>query len=173
MTTILTPAEAANYVRTEESNAVLLMLLPSVDAFIQRATGRDWTQDTTINVLAKAAAGMLLVQWFDNPAQMGSSETPLAFGLTNVLSQLEAQALKYRTYTFYGLSNSGYISVPGIRVGDQVQKLIGVYGVSGDQASKFESVATETDALQQTHGGDLSDNAYAVVVKNPADDVGP
>ena len=55
MANILTTAEAANFVRTDTSDAVMLMLLPQVDEFIKRATGRDWTADATINPVAKAA----------------------------------------------------------------------------------------------------------------------
>src|SRR5215216_167498 len=102
MTNILSATEAAYFVRTDTSDAVMLMLLPVVDAVIKKATGRDWSADATISPIAKAAAGMLLVQYYDSPSQMGT-DTPLAFGLTNVLGQLEAEALKYRKVQFYGL----------------------------------------------------------------------
>jgi hypothetical protein len=170
MTNILTAAEAANFVRTDTSDAVMLMLLPQVDAFIKKATGHDWTADGTINDIAKAAAGMLLVQWYDNPAQAGN-EMLLSFGIGNVLGQLEAEALKYRKVMFRGLSTAGSIVIEGAEVGDDVISLVGVYGVSGDQRSKFESEISVCGALQQTNSSDLSGNRYVVVLKSPAADV--
>ena len=41
--TILTPSEAANWVRSTETDQILLMLMPQVDAYLERATGRDVT----------------------------------------------------------------------------------------------------------------------------------
>lgn len=170
MTNILTAAEAANFVRTDATDAVMLQLLPLVDDFIQRATGRDWTADGTINDTAKAAAGMLLVQWYDNPAMVGN-ENVLAFGIFNVLSQLEAEALKYRKYQFAGLSAAGYISLPGALLGDDVVSLTGVYGASGDQSASFESEISEAGYIQQTSSSDLSDYLYVVILKSPQSDV--
>src|SRR5215212_5440466 len=113
VTNILTAAEAAYFVRTDTSDAVMLMLLPVVDSVIKKATGRDWSADATISPIAKAAAGMLLVQYYDTPSQTGSqiTDAPLAFGLNNVLGQLEAEALKYRKVQFYGLSGAGGIAI--------------------------------------------------------------
>jgi hypothetical protein len=170
MTNILTAAEAANYLRTETTDATMLMLLPAVDGFIQRATGRDWTADTTINPVAKAAAGMLLVQWHENPAQMGS-EDALSFGLTNVLAQLEAEALKYRKYQFYGLGGAGSISIPGAHIGDDVISLVGVYLSTGNQASKFESKISYEDCLVQIVSDDLAYHLFVAILKSPVDDV--
>lgn len=172
MANILTTAEAANFVRTDISDAVMLMLLPQVDEFIRRATGRDWTADGTISSIAKAAAGMLLVQWYDNPGQMGP-ELPMSFGLINTLSQLEAEALKYRKYQFYGLSAAGRIALEGAKVGDDVLSLVGVYGVSGSQVSKFETEISVRGALRQTSSENLSANIYVAVLKSPGDDITP
>jgi hypothetical protein len=83
------------------------------------------------------------------------------------------EALKYRKYQFYGASGAGSIYLKGALVGDVVQKLVGVYGVSGDQLSKFESIVSAADAIQQTDGGDLSDNIYVAVLKSPIEDVTP
>lgn len=175
MANILTAAEAASAIRVASTDADLTALLPMVDAFVNKATGRDWTQDGTINVLAKNAARMLIVQWYDNPgmlAQAGEGTMPLSFGLINALSQLETEALKYRKYQFEGLNGAGDIYLPGARVGDDVIKLVGVYGVSGSQVSKFETEISDDDYIAQTDGGDLSDNLYVVVLKSPSDDVG-
>jgi hypothetical protein len=170
MSNILTPTEAAEYVRTDTDNNAVLQLLDPVDAFIKAATGRDWAADNAVHPLAKVAAGMLLVQWYDNPGQVGDGSV-LAFGLTNVLTQLEVEGLKYRKYQFYGANQAGGIAIPGALVGDVVQKLVGIYGVSGDQSSKFESMISIEGQIQQTNGSDLSDNIYAVVLKSPVDDV--
>jgi len=169
---ILTPNEATNYVRTEATDPALLMLLPQVDAFIQRATGRDWTADNPVNEVAKAAAGMLLTQWYDNPAMIGS-EGVMPFGLTGTLTQLEAEALKYRTYQIYGANGAGGIAIDGALIGDDVIKLVGVYGSSGDQSAKFESEISVCGQIQQLNGGDLSENLYVVILKSPVDDVIP
>jgi len=171
MTNILTAAEGANFVRTDTSDAVMLMLLPQIDDFIKRATGRDWTADTTINPVAKVAAGILLVQWYDNPAQAGPDAPQ--FGINQTLSQLEAEALKYRKYQFYGLSGVGGISLHGAEVGDDVISLVGVYGVSGDQKLKFESRISVCGALQQTNSSNLSANIYVAFLKSPGEDVLP
>jgi len=170
MANILTAAEAANYVRTDTNDAVMLMLLPMVDEFVQRATGRDWTADSTINDIAKAAAGMLLVSWYDNPSQAGI-EGVMPFGLTNVLSQLEAEALKYRKRMFAGSNGPGGLWLSMARKGDQVVSLTGVYGVSGSQVSSFESTISVIGQIQQISSSDLSGNLYVVILKSPADDV--
>jgi hypothetical protein len=170
MSSILTVPEAALFVRSEETDPILNMLLPQTDAFIQRATGRDWTADTQINELAKAAAGMLLVLWYDNPAQAGTDGI-MPFGLTNVLSQLEAEALKYRKYTFEGLSTAGALTLPGALEGDTIVKLVGVYGVSGDQTAKFETAISEENQITQTYGGDLAEKHFVVILKSPAEDI--
>jgi hypothetical protein len=174
MTNILSAAEGANFVRTDTTDAVMLMLLPQIDEIIKRATGRDWTADTPINPVAKAAAGMLLVQYYDNLSQMGTgmgTDGVLAYGVTNALGQLEAEALKYRKYQFYGLSNAGYIAIDGARIGDDVISVTGIYGVTGSQVSKFESQISSCDALKQTSSDNLSSNIYVVILKSPADDV--
>jgi hypothetical protein len=169
MPSILTVPEAALFVRSDETDPILNMLLPQTDAFIQRATGRDWAADAQVNEVAKAAAGMLLVLWYDNPAQAGADGI-MPFGLTNVLTMLEAEALKYRKSEFTGISVSGYIALYGACVGDTVQKLTGTYLVSGDQSANFESVISINGMLRQL-GGSLYPNRYVVILKSPAEDV--
>jgi hypothetical protein len=168
MTNILTAAEAAKFVRTDDSDPIVAMLLPQVDSYIENATGRDWTQDGTILDTAKSAAGILLVAWYDDPSLTGQA-TPGVYG---PLVQLEAEARKYRKYQFYGSNGAGAVRLDGAHVGDVVQKLIGVYGSSGSQAAKFESTITAEGEIQQSDTGDLSENIYVVVLKSPADDVG-
>jgi hypothetical protein len=91
MANILTTLEAANVLRTTETDETMLDLLPMVDKFIEMATGRDWTADTNIRPEAKAAARMLLVRWHEDPGGMGAGET-LGHGLRACLTQLEALA---------------------------------------------------------------------------------
>jgi hypothetical protein len=169
MTTILTAAEAAYFVRTYTTDPILLQLMPLVDKHIERATGRDWTQDSTKSDLAKAAAGSILTAWYDNPGMVGQSPD----GAMGALVQLEAEAAKYRKYTFRGLTSSGSVSLPEAKIGDAVMKLQGYFGVSGDQSSHFESTVSLNGSLQQTDSSNLSANYYVVILKNAAEDIRP
>lgn len=173
--TILSKAQAINVLRCEESDPRVMDLLPQVDAYIKKATGRDWAQDAVKNPLAVSAATMLLVMWYDVPGQMGSqiTDSPLSYGLTNILSQLETEALKYRKVQFAGLNGAGNIPMPEAHLGDDVVSLVGVYGVSGDQSGKFESKISNEGLLAQTSTDDLSDYLFVVILKSPADDVVP
>lgn len=164
---ILTAAEGAIFVRTEATDAAMLQLLPLVDQYLLNATGHDWAADAEIYPTAKIAAGMVLVYWYDNPGAVGTGPE----GITGQLVQLEAEALKYRKYQFEGLSGAGSILLPGAREGDDVIKLVGIYGASGDQSAKFETEISADDQIWQTSGSDLSDNLYVVVLKSPAEDV--
>ena len=172
MATILTPNQAANALRVPNDDPRLIDLLPQVDRFIERATGRNWSSDTQKNEIAVMAATIVLVMAYDNPTML-LPEGNVPFGLTQTLVQLEAEALKYRSYLFYGNSGAGSVPVIGARLGDQVISLIGVYGVSGDQKTKFESVVNERNSLEQTAGDDLSNARFVVILKDPADDVLP
>lgn len=167
MTNILTDAQAANFVRTSATDAVMLQLLPLVDEYLKNATGHDWASDATKHNAAITAAGMLLIHWYDNPALIG--QAPVTVRTT--LVQLEAEALKYRKYEFAGINGAGGVSIPGARKGDTVVKLIGTYGVSGDQSASFEAAVSKDDQVQQTSSSDLSENLYVVVLKHPVDQV--
>lgn len=94
MTNILTSAEAALVLRTEATDPVMLQYLPLVDAYIKNATGRDWNKDTTIEPIAKAAAQILLVQWYETPGMLGQGVTTLGAGLIACLVQLGVLALE-------------------------------------------------------------------------------
>ncbi len=96
MPSILTPTEAATVLRCEIDDQNMLDLLGQVDAYIENATGWKWTEDEVINPTAKSAARMLIVQWHENPAQTGSGESPLSFGLDAVLLQLKAKAIELK-----------------------------------------------------------------------------
>jgi hypothetical protein len=172
MATILTAQQAANALRVEVTDLRMLDLLPQVDLYIQNATGRDWTQDSVKNATAISAATMLVVMWFDNPAMIGQ-EASLPFGLIAALSQLEAQALKYRKNMVSGLNGAGSIPLPGSNIGDQVISVTGIYGVSGSQVASFETAVSVAGSLQQISSSDLSGNIYVVIWKPPAEDVMP
>ncbi len=169
MTNILTAAEAAYAVRTYASDPIMLQLIPQVDKVVERATGKDWTTDSPINDLAKAAAESILTSWYDNPATVGQ----VPDGALGALTQLEAEAAKYRKYTFRGLNGAGYISIPEACLGDAVIKLQGYAGVSGTQTSHFESTVSAWGSLRQTDSADLSANYYVVILKNAAEDIRP
>lgn len=96
MASILTPTEAASVLRCDVDDQIMLDLLYPISAFIEGATGWQWSADAEINNNAKSAARMLLVTWYENPSQMGTDETPLAFGLNAVLLQLKAEARRLR-----------------------------------------------------------------------------
>lgn len=159
MANILTADEAAVVLRVDATDQAMLDLLPVVDAFIRGATGRDWTSDSPISAQAKAAARILLVMWYENPGQVGT-EDALSFGMTAVLAQLEALALRYKS--FEGRIGAGAVSLPGAVVGDTVSSLVGVVGVSGDRSADFESVITVANEIQQVSASDLTGMFYRV-----------
>ena len=158
MTSILTAAEASQVLRTTSTDALMLSLLPSVDAYICQATGHDWAGDTQIREEAKAAARMLLVMWYENPAMVGSGISSLSSGLTAVLVQLEALALRYAE--FEGINGAGGINLLGAHVGDTVSTLVGLIGAAGDQLAKFETVITVEGQIQQISTDDQSGKFY-------------
>lgn len=169
MTNILTPAQAANVLRCATDDALMLQLLPQVDSFIQRATGRDWTADNPISNRAISAAQMLITLWHENPGMMGG-DSPLSFGLNAALLMLETDALDYLEYTFDGLDGGGYLALDMRALkGAQVVSLVGITGVSGDQSANFESVLDQDFYIQQTSTSDLSDNQYKLILINAAD----
>jgi len=88
---ILTLDEAKAMLRIDgtDSDALLTLILQAIDDYLLTACGKDFTGDP----LAKVAGQMLLVQWFENPAMIGKAEGELAYGLTNIITQLQAKAL--------------------------------------------------------------------------------
>ncbi len=167
MPNILTASEAANFIRTEATDAIMLQLLPLADQYLLNATGHDWTADSPIHNAAKIAAGMLIVYWYDNPGAIGQAPETLMAGL----AQLEGEALRYRKYRFCARSGTGGIALPGAQIGDEIITLVGVYNATSDQSTKFEDVISVKDQIQQSYAGDLSNSQYVVVLKHPADDV--
>lgn len=94
MANILTAAEAATVLRCEASDQAMLDLLPQVDAYINNATGRDWTLDYSIRPEAKSAARILLVRAHEDPGAMAQPADAMSWGLQACLTQLEAIALE-------------------------------------------------------------------------------
>lgn len=164
MANLLTAAEASNVLRCLTTDALMLQLLPMVDKYIEVATGRDWTTDSTIHPAAKSAAQILITLWHENPAMIGDGGS-LSGGLSACLAQLEALALYY--YTFEGLENAGYIPICGVKEGDTVVSLIGRVGATGSQATKFETVISLNGYLQQISSEDLSEKWYTAYIKPP------
>jgi hypothetical protein len=157
MANILTNSEAANVLRCETTDQLMLDLLPAINSYIEGAS-RKWTDDTTIHPVAKAAARILLALWHENPSMTGQEAENLSGGFKACMAQLEAEARYY--YTFEGSSSSGYISLPEAREGDTVSSLTGRVGVTGDQSAKFESVITVSGYIKQTASEDLSSKWY-------------
>lgn len=164
MANILTVIEAANVLRCETDDPLMQDTLPQVDAYLETASGRDWTGDSTIHPLAKSAARMLLVRWHEDPGGMAAGEA-LGFGLQAALAQLRAEALRYRT--FMGVSGPGYVPLPGVKIGDTVGSVTGRVGASGSQAAAFETVITVDDYLHQVSGADLSEKWYTAYIVPP------
>jgi len=96
---ILTASEAAqalNYSDVAQMpEKVTGILVPGVDSYIEKATGRDWgtltTTYTTIDPVAKVVAAALLSQWFTDPATIGTAN---GLGIIGMLGQLEATVLQ-------------------------------------------------------------------------------
>lgn len=92
--TILTETEAKEILRldTDTTYPTLNIVLPAVDAYLKTATGHDWAADDPKDPVARAAAQMLLVNWFENPGMVGSQEV-LSFGAVNLIEQLRIKKL--------------------------------------------------------------------------------
>ena len=167
MANILTTAEAASVLRCTVDNEEMLRLLPQVDAYIKRATGRDWAADPVVAPEAKNAARMLLVLWFENPGMIASGIATLNHGLTAALVQLEAMALNY--HIFEGLPGVGFITIPGIQRGSVVASVTGIIGSSGDQSAGFETVISLDEHLKQVVSSDLSGKWFRAHIIPPGD----
>jgi len=165
---ILSSAEAAAYLKCDEDDPVMLLLLPQIDAYIKRATGRDWAAEVIIPQEAKIPARDLLIQWHEDPGVLtGSQATVLTANLQASLSQLRAMAHYY--FTFEGLPGPGMIPILGMSEGDSVITLVGKVGISGDQRSKFESVITWDGYLVQISNEDLEEKWFTAYLIPPGE----
>lgn len=86
-------ADALNYDTTDQMpSKVLSIFLPAVNEYLKSATGKDWgtttTTYTTIDPVAKMAAVILLVRWFENPGEMGKAS---GIGVIGMIAQLGAK----------------------------------------------------------------------------------
>jgi hypothetical protein len=152
-TYILTATEASDMLRCEVDDALMLTLLPQVDAFIKTTTGRDWAAETNPPGQAKNAARILMVRWHEDPGGMATNQA-LDWGLQACLLQLKAFARLYKV--FQGRNGAGSIDLVGALAGDTVDSLVGKIGKTGDQSAGFEAVITKDNQIQQTSTEDLS-----------------
>lgn len=165
---ILSTAEAAAFLRCAEDDPTMLLLLPQIDAYIKRATGRDWAAEVVIPQEAKSVARGLLVQWHEDPGSLtGSQATVLTGNILAGLSQLRAMAHYY--FTFEGLPGPGMIPLNGVFEGDTVISLVGKVGASGDQTSKFETVLTWDGYLVQLTSEDLEYKWFSAYIVPPGE----
>jgi hypothetical protein len=165
---ILSSAEAAAFLRCDEDDPIMLLLLPEIDEYIKRGTGHDWAADSTVPQAAKSAARNLLVQWHEDPGMLtGSQATVLSGNFQACMSQLRAMAHYY--FTFEGLPGAGMIQIAGVSEGDSVITLVGKVGISGDQSSKFESVITWDGYLVQTSSEDLEEKWFTAYMVPPGE----
>lgn len=93
MANILTAEEAARAVAVEPMDEKLLDILPQVDAYINGATGHDWTADKTIHPEAKAAARIYLVLLYDLMSMQQNQTDALNRALSSSLARLETLAM--------------------------------------------------------------------------------
>lgn len=171
MTNILTAAEGASVLRVLSTDPDMLALLPLVDRYIVNATGYNWAADSTIRSEAKAAARMLLVQWYENPGAQASGMVSPEVGLQAALTQLEAIALRIRRVRFEGRSGAGACVCEDALEGDIVKAVICIVGGSETAATSFETTISEEGQIQQTSGSDLSEKEYLAFLMDPADGV--
>jgi hypothetical protein len=83
-------AEALRYASPEDLPEAAFGISAAAEAFLASATGHDWGKDRRVDDLAKQAARILLVKWFDDPEQCGRSDG--VYGLTNLIGLLQLEA---------------------------------------------------------------------------------
>jgi len=165
---ILSTAEAAAFLKCDQDDPIMLLLLPEIDEYIKIGTGHNYAADLTVPPAAKSAARNLLVQWHEDPGMLtGSQATVLSGNLQACMSQLRAMAHYY--FTFEGLSGAGMIPIRGVSEGDSVISLVGKVGISGDQRSKFESVISWDGYLVQTSNQDLEEMWFTAYLIPPGE----
>jgi hypothetical protein len=89
VTNILTAEEAARVVGVDPSDERLLDLLPQIDAYVNGATGRDWTKDDPICPEAKSAARLQLALTYDLMSMQENQIAALRRALISSLARLE------------------------------------------------------------------------------------
>lgn len=89
---LISLGEAKQILRVDgtDSDLLLSQIITAAEQYILNATGKDFSGDP----LAKMAASMLVVMWFENPAMIGKvGDHDLSYGLNNIITQLQAVAL--------------------------------------------------------------------------------
>lgn len=167
MANILTAQEAAIVLRCAADDPAMLAMLPAIDAFIERATGRDWTADSPVCQEAKNVAQMLLVQWHEDPGMTGGESQVLGFGLAACITQLKVQGMRY--IEFFGRYAAGAVRLAGAYRGDSIDTLVGLIGATGDQSALFEDVISVTGQIQQVSDTDLSEILFRVHLTLPSE----
>lgn len=167
MANILTAIEAAVVLRCNENDANMLAILPGIDAYLKRATGKDWAKEVPIPDEAKNAARMLLVLWHENPGMISSETASPPFGLTACITQLAALALNTREIR--GRNGAGACGLISALAGDTVWSVTGLVGVVGDQSAAFENVISVDGEIQQISSADLSKKIFRVKLTPPGD----
>lgn len=94
MANILTTDEAANVLRCETDDPVMLILLGIIDAHINDLTNRDWTLDHPINPIARDAAITLLIRRHEDPGGMGQLPATVDDHFRQCILQLKMLALE-------------------------------------------------------------------------------
>ena len=183
MSTILTPAEAAAVLRVDEDDQMMLDLLPQVDAYIEQATGRDWTLDSPAPALARAAARMLVVRWYEDPGGMAAGAA-LGFGLSACLVQLEARALQLATdgapdenLALVGTNISGEMAVDAAFVlvfnhamAAGALNQVRLENAAGDTVATVNALDVTGKIMTVTPSADLAAGAsYTLVIDHAAD----
>ena len=92
---LLTLEEARELLRIDgtDNDGIVQHTLAAALGYLNTATGHDWSADATPDAVAKRAAAMLLIQWFEMPAGLAEGGAPpLTYGLTNLIKQLQYRA---------------------------------------------------------------------------------
>jgi hypothetical protein len=84
-------ADTLRYADPADLPPAALALAPAIGQFLAAATGYDWAAESPVNAIAKQAARILLIKWFDDPGQAGRGEG--VYGLTNLLGILQMAAM--------------------------------------------------------------------------------
>lgn len=93
MVNILTAEQGADIVGADPEDTRLLLMLPQVDAAVEEATGRDWTQDTPIHPIAQRAAMCRLAIDYDLGAMLPQQNAVMERAYVTACAQLETIAV--------------------------------------------------------------------------------
>lgn len=97
MAGILTPTEVAEVLKYDspEECQDAVDMVPAVAEYLKTATGHDWESDDPIDPVAKMAARMLLVRWYEVPGMAEVRQVvDMTFGINHLVTQLQVKAEK-------------------------------------------------------------------------------